>query len=624
MPAVSSVDPGSGHPLSSRSGRIEKLVPAVTWLRSYQRDDLPADAFAGVIVAVMLIPQGMAYAALAGLPLVVGLYASTIPLLVYALLGSSRHLAVGPVAIVSLVTLAGISRMAEPGSSEFVGLALLLMLMTGVLQLVLGLIRAGFITRFFSHAVVSGFTSAAAIVIALSQFDNLVGIDIESSDTASETIEQIAGSIGEIHFPTAIIGLASVALLLGYSRFVPRLPSHLLLIASRFPAPLILVLTGSLAVWGLGLDERGVEIVGDIPRGLPSPSLPDFDRSAIVSLIPTMLTISFLGYVESISVARTIAAREKERVDANQELYALGLSNIAGSFFSGYPVTGSFSRTAVNYQTGARTQMSGVVAALIIILTLLVLTPLFFYLPRAVLAAVIIVAVSGLVNIREARHFLDVRSLDGLTVVVTFVATLAIGVEWGILIGFLFSIGVFIWRSTDPHIVEVGYVEMQRGFRSRERYPDSIGYPNTLILRIAAPLYFANMEELESQIEQAVAQHEKLKWIILDCTGVADIDAVALDALEDLTRSYQAAGITVQLACVRGHLLEIFERAAWFEQNSSTSQYPTVELALESLGLIGPMHVDSQAEPVESSALEDVAAGIADASSATERKSRDR
>ncbi len=566
--------------------RLARLIPGLVWMRTYERRNLSADISAGFILTVMLVPQSMAFALLAGLPASSGLYAATIPAFVYALFGTSRHVNVGPAAIISLLTFAGVSSLAEPGTSDYIGFTVLLMLMIGVIQLGLGLIRAGFIARFFSQAVLSGFTSAAAIVIALTQIDDLLGLDVNSGGSAFSSAVGVGREIQGIQWETAAIGLASIAVLLSYRYLVPRLPIHLLLIAARIPAPLILVIVGSLLVWGLGLDADGVQVVGDVPRGLPQPSIPTFDPEAIATLVPGALTITFIGYVQSISIARTIAAREKDPVDANQELYALGFANVAGSLFSGFPVTGSFARTAVNYQAGARTQLSGIVAACLIILTLLILTPLFYYLPTAVLAATIIIAVSGLINVREARRFYRVRRLDGLTVAITFAATLIVGVEWGVIVGLIFSLLVFLWRSTDPHTVEVGYDELLGHFRSLDRYPETIAYPRTLILQIAAPLYFANIEELERQIEAAATEREDLAWVVLDFAGVADIDAVAVGMLEDLLRSYRAAGITVLLTGVRSHVRDVFDRAGWPERFPQALHHPTVQMALESLGLM--------------------------------------
>ncbi|HLT19648.1 MAG TPA: sulfate permease, partial [Thermomicrobiales bacterium] len=471
-------------------------MPAARWLPRYRRRDLSADLSAGFMLTILLIPQSMAFALLAGLPASSGLYAATVPAIIYAIFGSSRHVNVGPAAIISLLTFAAVSTVAEPGTAQYISYAMLLMLMVGVFQLALGLARAGFIARFFSQAVLSGFTSAAAILISLTQLENLLGLDIDDDGTPVETLIEVARKLGTLHAETAALGLGSLAVLVAYRHLIPRLPGNLLLIAARFPAPLVLVAGGTLLVWGLGLDDAGVSIVGDIPRGLPRAAMPEFERDAMLALAPGALTIVFLGYVQSISIARTIAAREKDVIDANQELYALGLANVGGAFFSGFPVTGSFARTAVNYQAGARSQISGLVAAGFIILTLVLLTPVFYYLPNAVLAATIIMAVSGLVNIREARHYFNVRRLDGLTVAVTFVATLIVGVEWGVIVGLVFSLAVFIWRSTQPHAIEVGYVELEDSFGSLERHPEAVTFPNTLILSIAAPLYFANVEEL--------------------------------------------------------------------------------------------------------------------------------
>ncbi|MEZ4572526.1 MAG: SulP family inorganic anion transporter [Thermomicrobiales bacterium] len=350
-------------------------MPAFQWMRTYQRGDLSADLSAGFMLTIMLIPQSMAFALLAGLPASSGLYAATVPALIYALFGSSRHVNVGPAAIISLLTFSAVSALSDPGTSDYIGLTLLLMLIVGVMQFGLGLIRAGFIARFFSQAVLSGFTSAAAIVISLTQLENLLGIDISSRGSAIESAIEVGREIRNIHWETAAIGIVSLAVLLGYRHLVPRLPTHLLLIAARFPAPLILVIGGTLLVWILGLDADGVSVVGDIPRGLPQPSMPTLDSDSLLTLAPGAMTITFIGYVQSISIARTIAAREKDSVDANQELYALGPSNIAGlsspiSVTAASPAQPSTTRRSPD-------QVSGMVAAGLIFLTLLVLTPLF-------------------------------------------------------------------------------------------------------------------------------------------------------------------------------------------------------------------------------------------------------
>lgn len=603
-------------------------MPAARWLPRYRRRDLSADLSAGFMLTILLIPQSMAFALLAGLPASSGLYAATVPAIIYAIFGSSRHVNVGPAAIISLLTFAAVSTVAEPGTAQYISYAMLLMLMVGVFQLALGLARAGFIARFFSQAVLSGFTSAAAILISLTQLENLLGLDIDDDGTPVETLIEVARKLGTLHAETAALGLGSLAVLVVYRHLIPRLPGNLLLIAARFPAPLVLVAGGTLLVWGLGLDDAGVSIVGDIPRGLPRAAMPEFERDAMLALAPGALTIVFLGYVQSISIARTIAAREKDVIDANQELYALGLANVGGAFFSGFPVTGSFARTAVNYQAGARSQISGLVAAGFIILTLVLLTPVFYYLPNAVLAATIIMAVSGLVNIREARHYFNVRRLDGLTVAVTFVATLIVGVEWGVIVGLVFSLAVFIWRSTQPHAIEVGYVELEDSFGSLERHPEAVTFPNTLILSIAAPLYFANVEELGRKIEAAVADRESLEWVILDFAGVADIDAVAVDMLEDLVRSYRAAGITVLFAGMRGHVRDVFVRAGWDRRHPETLHHPTIPMALESLGLMSRYRLGARGGRIGifgALPQEDVVPGIeADWSLLTERRSKDR
>lgn len=562
-------------------------MPALRWLPNYNVGrDLNVDISAGIILAVLIIPQSMAVALLAGLPPIYGLYASTFPSLIYALFGSSRHLNVGPMAIVALLTFAGVSNVASPGTSEYLGLALLMALMVGVLQLSLGALRAGFLTKFFSHAVISGFTAASAIIIATSQLDNLLGIDLDTDQTVFNIYADALGKLDQINTETALIGVGSILVLMAYRIVIPRLPMRYILIAAKLPAPLMLVALGTIIVWLMGLDERGVAIVGDIPRGVPRPTLPPLSSDALLQLLPAAASIALIGYIESVSIGKTIAAREKQRIDSNQELVGLGLANVAASLFSGFPVSASFSRTAVNYQSGARSQVSSIVAAGLIVLTLLLLTPLFYYLPNAVLAAIIIVAVSGLITTRELRRYYQIRRLDGITLAMTFIVTLAFGVEIGILVGIVFSLLVFIWRSADAHPVEVGYLESQGAFRSIKRFPEGRIYEGALIMRIDAPLYFANVEMLERNIEAAIEDREHLTHVILNCSGVTDIDAVAVEMFEGMIRNYQASGIQILFAGLRGHVRDVLVRADWEERFPEVIGYPTVQIALESIGLM--------------------------------------
>ena len=552
--------------------KLETFLPALLWLKRYDRGNLPADLMAGLIVAVMLVPQGMAYALLAGLPPVIGLYASTVPLLIYALFGSSRQLAVGPVAIVSLLTLSGVSLLAEPGSAEFIALAALLALMVGVIQFALGLMRAGFITNFLSHAVISGFTSAAALIIGLSQLKHLLGIKLGRSENVFATLWEAGQNIGETNLITLAIGALSIATLLLFKRY-----------AKRFPAPLLVVVVSALAVYLLGLNDYGVGIVGEVPRGLPGFALPALGLGSLRALLPIALTISFVSFMESIAVAKSIASKEKYKVDANRELVGLGLANIVGSLFRAYPVTGGFSRTAVNYQAGAKTPLASIITALLVILTLLFLTPLFYYLPNAVLAAIVMVAVFGLIDLKEPVHLFKLKPVDGWTLLLTFVGTLLLGVETGILVGVGFSLLVFIWRSAYPHTAELGYLLDEDVFRNVSRYPEAQTYAGVCILRVDAALYFANMAYLENLLDDTVADRPDLAHIILDFSAVNGVDAVALDTLEERMRELAGRNVTIHIAGMKGPVRDLAAKAGWYETFGEEVAHLSVEGALEAV-----------------------------------------
>jgi sulfate permease, SulP family len=559
--------------------RFEKIIPAAGWLRNYERSDLRGDVTSALVITALLVPQGMAYALLAGLPAKYGLYASTVPAIVYALFGTSRHMPVGPPALMALLTFTSVSALAEPGTEEYVSLALLLALMVGVLQLGLGLLRMGFITNFISRPVLSGFVFASAIIIVISQVGNLLGVPASGSHSTINTVAGIWRGLGETNPLALALGLGSIVAMVVLGRAFPRLPG-----------PLVVVGASALVVYLFGLHERGVGIVGEVPEGLPALSIPALNLDLASSLVTSAVVVAFVGFVESISVAKAIAAKEKYKIDSSQELRALGLANASAAFFSGFPVAGSFSRAAVQYESGGRTQLASIITALLILATLLFLTPLFYYLPNASLAAVIIVVVVKLINAGEVRRAFRIRRADGYTLLLTFVLTLLLGVEEGILIGASFALVAFLRRTAYPHIAELGYVEEKDAFLGLESYPEAKTHPEALIVRVDARLYFANSSFLEEWLIKEVADRPDIRWIFIDCRGVNGIDVTAIEGLEDLMSSYRSRGIEMVFTHMKLPVRERLERAGWNEKFSGTAghdyHYQTTREAMRKLGLM--------------------------------------
>lgn len=529
---------------------LSRHFPPLRWLPHYDIADLKGDLSAGLTVGVMLIPQGMAYALIAGLPPVYGLYAALVPLVVYALFGTSRQLAVGPVAIVSLLVAAGVAPIAGSDPDTYISLALLLTLMVGVIQFLLGLARFGFLVSFLSRPVLSGFSSAAALIIGLSQLKHLLGIDIPHTNYVHEIIWSAIQQAGLIHLPTFLIGIASMVLLVSIKRW-----------KKSMPGPLIVVVLATLSVWLTGLDRYGVDIVGAVPGGLPVPFLPDFNLEYVRALLPTALAISLVGFMESIAVARVFASRNRYDIDPDQELIGLGLANIAGAFFRSYPVTGGFSRTAVNAQAGARSTVASIISAGLIALTLLFLTSQFYYMPRAVLAAIVMVAVASLVEVKEAAYLWRVKRQDFLLLLLTFIATLGLGIEEGILVGVIVSLILVIQQSSRPHTAVMGRLPGQASFRNVERHPDAITQSGVVIFRVDASLYFANIDYVKEKLRKIERNDPSLRVIIMDAYPVNRIDSSAAHALKEIIQEFSDRKIKILFSGVKGPVMDVFERA---------------------------------------------------------------
>jgi SulP family sulfate permease len=550
-----------------RSRRLlQQYVPILAWLPNYDRADGIGDLMAGVIVAIMLVPQGMAYAMLAGLPPQIGLYASILPLFLYAVFGTSRALAVGPVAMVSLMVASSVGQLAEPGSREYIAIALTLALLVGVIQLLMGIVRLGFLVNFLSHAVIVGFTNAAALVIGLSQFKHLLGVQIPRSENFFETLHHLLQALPATNLVTLVLGLASMAVMLFFSKRLPALlrrtdlAHHWIVPLSR-SGPLVVVAATTLLVGLFGWAETaGVKIVGEIPQGFPPITVPSFSPDRLQQLMPTALTISFVGFMESIAVAKSLASKRRQRIDANQELIGLGAANLGAAFTGGYPVTGGFSRSVVNFTAGANTGLASIITAGLIALVVLFFTPLFYYLPQTTLAAVILVAVVNLLDPKAFQHLWRIDRADAAAMLITFMAVLALGIEIGIVVGFLASVVFYLWRTSHPHIAEVGRLGESEHFRNVLRHPVQTA-ETVLAVRIDESLYFANARYLEEYLLKAIADHSQACSLLISWAAINHVDASALETLETLITGFREAGIDVYFSDVKGPVMDQLKRA---------------------------------------------------------------
>ena len=523
--------------------KIKELIPILEWLPNYNSSRLKGDFIAGITVSIILIPQGIAYALIAGLPPIYGLYCALVPQLVYAIFGSSRQVAIGPVAMDSLIVATGVSTLALAGSDSYIAIAILLALMVGSIQFLLGVFRLGFIVNFLSKPVISGFTSAVALTIGINQFRNLFGVDFVQSDQIQYVLEDIWFNIIDFNSHTTVIGLISVGVIILLRKINKKIPNALLV-----------VVVGILTIRYFGDEFSDVAIVKDIPSGLPSFSFPEIDISQMKELLPIALTLVMVGYLETISIGKSLEAKQDEyKLRPNQELIALGLSNIIGSWFKAYPSTSSFSRSAINQESGATTGMASLVSVVMVLLTLLFLTPLFYHLPKTVLAAIIIVAVFGLVNIKEAIFLWKANNLDFWLLIVTFFSTLLFGIEYGIMIGVGLSLIILIFRTSRPYVAELGKVPDSDFYRNRERFNEVILDEEVLVFRFDAQLFYANasyfIETLELMVEE---KGSHLKLIVLDAESINRVDSTGVEMLKERIRFYHKKNILFYFAGVKG------------------------------------------------------------------------
>lgn len=516
------------------------LIPTADQIHDLRdRETLRVDILAGITVALILVPQSMAYAQLAGLPAYYGLYASFLPPMVAAIFGSSRQLATGPVAVVSLMTLAALEPLATANPEGFLIYATLLAILVGLFQVSLGLLRLGVLVDFLSHPVVVGFTNAGAIIIATSQLGKLFGVDTEKAEKHYETVYNVlSAAVDHMHWPTVLFAVFSIVLMAALKKWRPALPNVLI-------AVVVTILISKFT----GYAQSGGAVVGEIPKGLPSLSIPSFDLDAILQLATSAVVIALIGFMEAISIAKAMAARTRQRLDVNQELVGQGLSNIVSGLFNGYAVSGSFSRSAVNIDAGARTGFSSIVTGVLVGITLLFLTPLLYHLPQATLAAVIIMAVIGLIRIAPIKHAWKAEKHDGVVAVTTFILTLVMAphLDKGILAGVFLSMALFIYRTMRPRFALLGRFH-DATFRDLKVHPELHTCKNIVLIRFDMSLYYANAGYFEHKMLEVFADHTDAKFIILDAEGINTLDSTGEMVLSQLCERLQAAGVTLLIA----------------------------------------------------------------------------
>ena len=539
--------------------RLRQSLPILDWGRRYNRQALSNDMFAAVIVTIMLIPQSLAYALLAGLPPEAGIYASIAPIVLYAIFGTSRALAVGPVAVVSLLTASAIGQVAETGTAGYAVAALSLAFLSGVFLLLLGMFRLGFLANFLSHPVIAGFITASGILIATSQLDHILGVEAHGH-TLPVMLVSLFKNLGEINWITLALGVTATAFLFWVRKNLKPLLTRLglsPLVADVLTkaGPVAAVVATTVAVWAFGLVDRGVKIVGDVPQSLPPLTMPGLSPDLLGALLMPAILISIIGFVESISVAQTLAAKKRQQIDPNQELMGLGAANLGAAFTGGFPVTGGFARSVVNFDAGSETPAAGIYTAMGLAIAALFLTPLVYFLPKATLAATIIVAVLGLVDLSILRKTWDYNRDDFVAVLATIVLTLGLGVEVGVASGVAISVLLHLYKTSRPHVAEVGLVPGSQHFRNIHRHTVETD-PTVLTLRVDESLYFINARFLQDLVQSRVTEGSEIRNVILMFSAVNEVDFSALESLEAINLRLKDMGVGLHLSEVKGPVMD--------------------------------------------------------------------
>lgn len=552
---------------------MNKIFPILEWLPKYKASFLRGDVFAGLIIGIILIPQGIAYAIIAGLPPIYGLYTALIPQLIYTIFGTSRQLSTGPTVLDSLIIVSGVSTLAILGSENYVTIVLLLTFMVGCIQFIVGVFRLGFIVNFISKPVLTGFISAAALIIVLSQFKDLLSLEVSRSNHIQTIVSNLFEKITETNFNTLIVGLVSILIIYGLRIVNKKLPGHLLV-----------VIIGILVMKWFGNYFTDVEIVKEIPKGLPPFSIHDFDITLIEKLVPIALTLAFTGFLQGISIAKALDEEEIEsNLKPNKELIAYGLGNVIGSFFGSYTFTGSFSRSAINKEAGANTAMANVVAALFILITILFLTPVFYYLPKTVLAAIIITAVLGMIKIKDIQFLWKTNKKDFVMMLVTLIVTLTVGIKEGIIVGVMVSIFAVIFETSRPHLAVLGKVPNTTHFyRNKERFKDVEMHNEFLIIRFDSQLYFANTNYFKEKLDELVRKKgQDLKLIIIDAEVISNIDSSGIAAINDLLRKYNVRGIKIYFTSIKGPVRDAFAKSGLVHQIGIENCFMSIQEAVD-------------------------------------------
>ncbi len=548
---------------------IFRYLPILEWSRQYNRTSLTNDMMAAVIVTIMLVPQSLAYALLAGLPPEAGIYASIVPIVLYAIFGSSRVLAVGPVAVVSLLTASAVGQVAETGTAGYAIAALTLAALSGGFLVLLGLLRLGFLANFLSHPVIAGFITASGILIAMSQLKHILGVSAHGH-TLPEMVQSIVEHLDQSNLITLGIGVSAIVFLFWVRGNLKPLLNRmnlgpLLTDLLTKAGPVFAVVATTLSVWGFDLAQDGVRIVGDVPQSLPPFTMPGFDLDLLQQLMVPAILISIIGFVESVSVAQTLAAKKRQHIDPNQELIGLGAANLGAAFTGGFPVTGGFSRSVVNFDAGAETPAAGVFTAIGLAIAAVALTPLVYYLPNATLAATIIVAVMSLVDFSILKKTWTYSRSDFIAVAATIMLTLGFGVEVGVAAGVGISIILHLYKTSVPHVAEVGLVPGTQHFRNIHRY-DVETDPALLTLRVDESLYFVNARFLEDLVKHRVVDGGGVKNVILMFSAVNEVDFSALESLEAINERLKSLNVGFHLSEVKGPVMDRLSRSRLIDE----------------------------------------------------------